>query len=88
MLNWFVVFLCGCVDFGPAVSKSSMGNLEINITAPEGVDVGASRLYVDDVFIGNVSSRMPVLQLKRGKRVVKVELEGPETVAESVHHSG
>ena len=79
-----LLFLCGCADFGPAVSKSSMGNLEINITAPEGLDVSASRLYVDDVFVGNVSSRMPVLQLKRGKRVVKVELEGAETVAETI----
>jgi hypothetical protein len=75
---------CGCADFGPAVSKTNLGNLEINLTAPEGFDPRAARLYVDEVFIGNVSSRMPVLELKRGKRVVKVELEGAETCTESI----
>jgi hypothetical protein len=79
-----LLLLCGCADFGPAVSKASMGNLEVNVVAPEGVDVRAARIYVDDLFIGNVSDRMPVLQLKRGKRVIKVELEGMEAYTESI----
>jgi hypothetical protein len=79
-----LLLLCGCADFGPAVSKTDMGNLEINLTAPEGLDARAARLYIDDVFIGNVSSRMPILQLKRGKRVVKVELEGADSYMESI----
>jgi hypothetical protein len=79
-----LLLLCGCADFGPAVSKADMGNLEINIIAPEGLDARAARIYIDDVFIGNVSSRMPILQLKRGKRVVKVELEGTDSYTESV----
>src|SRR5208283_5417822 len=64
---------CGCADFSPAISKADMGNLEVNVFVPEGLDTRAARLYVDDVFIGNISSQMPILQLKRGKRVVKVE---------------
>ena len=52
--------------------------------APEGLDVRAARLYVDDVFIGNVSTRMPILQLKRGNRTIKVDLEGAESYKESV----
>ena len=78
------MFLCGCADFGPAISKTTMGNLEVNILVPDGLDVRAARIYVDDVFIGNVSDRMPILQLKRGKRVVKVELEGAESYTESI----
>lgn len=76
--------LCGCTDLSPALSKTDMGNLEINVAAPEGLDVRGTRLYVDDVFIGNLSSRMPILQLKRGKRMIKVELEGAESYSESI----
>lgn len=76
--------LCGCADLGPFVSKSNLGNLEVNITAPEGLDSQAARIYVDDVFIGNVSARMPILHLKNGKHVVKVELEGAGTYTEGL----
>ena len=76
--------LCGCVDMGPADSKSDMGNLEINVSAAEGVDVSAAGIYVDDVFVGNVSSRLPILQLKRGKHTVRVELEGAERYQQAI----
>ena len=79
-----LLILCGCADFGPAVSKTNLGNLEINITAPEGLDSRAARIYIDEVFVGNVSSRMPILQLKKGKHVVKVELEETEPYTESI----
>jgi hypothetical protein len=79
-----LLILAGCADFGPAISKTNLGNLEINITAPEGLDPRAARIYIDEVFVGNVSSRMPVLQLKKGKHVVKVELEEAETYIESI----
>jgi hypothetical protein len=72
-------FLCGCVSTGPAISKSSMGNLEIYVTAPQGVDAMPARIYVDGVFVGNVSQDLPVLYLKRGRHVVKVELVGMKT---------
>ena len=79
-----ILLAWGCADIGPVVSKTDMGNLEINILAPEGLDARAARIYVDDVSIGNVSSRMPVLQLKRGKRAIKVELEGADSYTESI----
>jgi len=79
-----MLLLCGCAEFGPAVSKSDVGNLELNISAPEGLDVRTARIYIDGVFIGNLSNRMPVLQLKRGKRLVKLDLEGAQPYAEEI----
>jgi len=79
-----LLLMCGCVDFSPFVSKSNLGNLEVNIVAPEGLDAQTARIYVDDVFVGNVSSRMPILHLKNGKHVVKVELEGTATYTETL----
>jgi hypothetical protein len=76
--------LCGCVDVGPAVSKSDMGNLEINVSATEGMDARAAGIYVDDEFIGNISSRLPILQLKRGKHTVRAELEGAERYQQAI----
>jgi hypothetical protein len=70
------VLLSGCVATGPAISKSTTGNLEINVSAPQGMDVRSARVGVDGLFIGNVSEHMPVLFLKRGRHTVKVELEG------------
>ncbi len=67
-------------DSGPAISKSNMGDLEINVSAPKGVDKSTSRLYIDGAFIGNVSRALPVLHLRRGERTVRVELEGHRAV--------
>jgi hypothetical protein len=76
--------LCGCISTGPAISKSSMGNLEVYITAPQGVDVQLASIYVDGVFVGNVSQDLPVLYLKRGKHVVRVELAGMKTYEQEI----
>jgi hypothetical protein len=78
------VFLCGCVDMGPAISKRTFGNLEINVLAPQGVDVHFAQIFVDDVFIGNVSDEMPILFLKRGERTVRVVLSGTKTYQQSI----
>jgi hypothetical protein len=86
----FIVFLltaavlCGCVSSGPAISKSSMGNLEVYVTASQGVDVQPAAIYVDGVFVGNVSQDLPVLYLKRGKHVVRVELTGMKTYEQEI----
>jgi hypothetical protein len=66
----------GCISSGPAISKSSMGNLEVFVTAPQGVDVHPAQICVDGVFVGNVSQDLPVLYLKRGKHTITVELAG------------
>lgn len=69
------LILSGCAT-GPAISKKTSGNLEINVSAPQGMSVRLARIYVDGVFVGNVSSSMPVLFLKRGQRTIRVELAG------------
>jgi hypothetical protein len=77
----------GCAG-GPAISKKHLGNLEINITAPESIDSRTARIYVDNVYVGNVSERMPVLYLKRGKRIVRVELRGTRLYQETIEILG
>ena len=83
-LSFVTTLLSGCVATGPAISKGSMGNLEVSVTAPQGVDMRAARIYVDGVFVGNVSERLPVLYLKRGKHTVKVELAGSATYEQAI----
>jgi hypothetical protein len=72
------------VTTGPAVSKSAMGNLEVNVFPPEGMNADTARMYVDDAFVGNVSGRLPVLCLKRGKRRIRIELDGAQTYQETI----
>ncbi len=76
--------LSGCVSTGPAISKDTMGNLEVYVTAPQGVDVHPAQIYVDGIFVGNVSETLPVLYLKRGKHVVRVELAGMKTYEQGI----
>ena len=76
--------LCGCVSTGPAISKDSTGNLEINIVAPQDIPDELAKIYVDGHFIGNVSKRLPVLFLKRGLRTIRVELPGTKTYEQGI----
>ncbi len=76
--------MAGCVINGPTLSKSDMGNLEINVSAPKDFDVGQTRLYLDGVYIGNVSHKMPILHAKRGRRTVRAELDGCKTYESEV----
>jgi hypothetical protein len=81
----FIVFLVavtavgGCVCSDPAISKHTMGNLEVFVAGPQDVDVHPAQIYVDGIFVGNVSSTLPVLYLKRGKHTIRVELAGMKT---------
>lgn len=68
--------LSGCATSGPTVSKSSLGNLEINVLAIGGKMPPNADLYLDDVFIGNASQHMPVLYAKRGRHIVRVQCPG------------
>ena len=74
-----MAILTGCMATGPVISKSELGNLQINVTFPKGVSERRADLYLDDLFIGNVSPDMPVIYARRGKRTVRVEAPGCET---------
>jgi hypothetical protein len=69
------LFIGGCECTGPAISKSNVGNLQINVYGPE-QSVPRAELYLDGIFIGNSTMHMPVLQVKRGQRVIRVEAPG------------
>ena len=88
ILGLSAALFSGCAATGPAVSKGSMGNLEVSVTAAQGVDTRAARIYVDGVFVGNVSERFPVLYLKRGKHTVRVELEGAKSYEQPIEILG
>ncbi|MHC4737528.1 MAG: PEGA domain-containing protein [Planctomycetota bacterium] len=77
------VLLVGCVDTGPVISKSKMGNLELNVYGPEGKYPNAE-LYLDGIFIGNLTRHMPVIYAKRGERVVRVEATGFKPYEKSI----
>ncbi|MHC4187380.1 MAG: PEGA domain-containing protein [Planctomycetota bacterium] len=71
----FVLLISGCVYHGPAVSKSSTGNLEINVLGKD-VVYNNAELYIDGNFIGNVTKHLPVLHIKRGQREIRIEVPG------------
>ena len=79
--------IAGCAN-GPAVSKARDGNLELNISGPDDTGVKQARIYVDDVFVGNLSPMLPVLHLRKGNRIVRVELAGFKPWRQSVHILG
>ena len=87
-LSISAALLSGCVATGPAVSKGTAGNLEISVMALQGMDTRAARIHVDGVFVGNVSERLPVLYLKRGKHTVRVELEGTKSYEQVIEILG
>lgn len=76
--------LSGCISTGPAISKSRMGNLEVYVVAPDGLDVRAARISVDGIFVGNISNDLPVLYLKRGKHLITVELPGMKVYEQEI----
>lgn len=78
-----IVFFVGCIG-GPAISKKNMGNLELEIATPEGLQPRNVKIYVDGLYVGNISERLPVLYLKRGKRVIRAELPGAKPFEQSL----
>ena len=83
-----VLLLSGCMVSGPAVSKSRMGNVAINVYAPEEVDVRRAEIHIDGLYIGSATPTMPVLELKRGERVLRVEMPGFRAVEKTLHVLG
>jgi len=70
------VIVAGCVSTGPVISKSKMGNLQTNVCTSEMKPVYNANLYLDGLFVGNLTEDMPVLHVKRGERVIRVEWPG------------
>ncbi|MHC4573230.1 MAG: peptidase associated/transthyretin-like domain-containing protein [Planctomycetota bacterium] len=79
-----VLLLAGCESVGPAVSKSEMGNLQMNVYCPEGMSTATAEIYLDGLFIGNATGQLPVVHARRGKRVVRVEAAGCKPYEKSI----
>ena len=73
----------GCVSPGPAESKSDMGNLAIHIQL-DGRNHFPAEIYIDDIFIGNASPKMPILYLKKGERKIRIEARGFKTYERTI----
>lgn len=87
----FACFAClaGCVvNGGPVISKSAVGNLEIIVRHPEGGTLSAANLYIDSVFVGNVSNHKPIIYIRRGERTIRVEAQGYKTYEKKIYILG
>jgi len=86
----FACFFClaGCVNGGPVISKSAMGNLEITVRRPDGGISSAANLYIDSLFVGNVSSHKPIIYVRRGERTIRVEAQGYKTYEKKINILG
>ena len=81
-MRWFLslagicLVLSGCATSSPVVSKSRLGNLEINVHTADGESVTDADLYLDGLYVGNLTRGLPVIHAKRGDRLVRVECPG------------
>jgi hypothetical protein len=76
MLFAVCLFLSGCITTGPVISKSNLGNLEINVMTPDQQSISNAELYLDGIFVGNLTSRLPVIYAKKGERTIRVVSPG------------
>jgi hypothetical protein len=81
-------FLCvlfaGC-DAGPVVSKSNLGNLEINVLdAEQGTIIVTAEIYIDGLFIGNPTTHMPIINARSGERQIRVTAPGYKPYEKSI----
>ncbi|HCE43911.1 MAG TPA: hypothetical protein DET40_10220 [Lentisphaeria bacterium] len=81
--------LSGCVTSGPTVSKSDMGNLELNVyTHDKEIDARFADVYVDAIFLGNISPNKPILNLREGDHNIRIELKGYKSYEKKIFISG
>ena len=84
-----LLILSGCITSGPTVSKSDMGNLELNVfTQEKEIDSRFAEVYVDTIFLGNISPNKPILNLKEGVRNIRIELKGFKPYEKKIFISG
>jgi hypothetical protein len=80
-MRYFVILLgmglllSGCAS-GPVISKLHFGNLEISVSTTEGEILPNAELYLDNLFVGNFTQRLPVIHARRGERLIRVECSG------------
>lgn len=71
------ILMASCVTTSPANSKSQIGNLEINVrTEDENSESHYADIYIDGHYFGTSSVNKPILYLKEGQHVIKVQLKG------------
>ena len=70
------LLLAGCVTSGPVISKSNVGNLEINVMTSDQQSISNAELYLDGIFVGNLTTRLPVIYAKTGERTIRVVSPG------------
>ncbi len=84
-----IMFLAGCITTGPTVSKSDMGNLELNVyTQDKEINSCFAEVYVDTIFMGNISTNRPVLNLREGKHNIRIELKGHKPYEKKIFIAG
>ena len=83
------VIFSGCISStGPAISKSRMGYLAIYVHTPEGIGPRRAELYIDELYIGDMTAKKPVLYIKRGEHVVRIQLPGLKPVEKRIEVLG
>jgi len=89
LLLALVIILSGCIAAGPTVSKSDMGNLELNVyTLDKDANGCLSDVYVDTIFIGNISSNRPILNLREGEHNIRIEQKGHKIYEKKIFIAG
>lgn len=72
-------FVASCVASGPAVSKKTHGNLEVEVEwvgRGPGADEPYAEVIVDGNLLGHISKHRPVLYLRKGEHEVEVRSPG------------
>ena len=87
LLSTLAFLMFSCVSNSSFVTKSKDGNLEINLIGKT-VITQYSRVYIDNIFIGNLSSTKPTLILNKGYRKIKIVTDGYKTIEETIYIIG
>jgi len=80
--------LTGCLTTDSIVSKSRLGNLQIEVLFPDGAPTPPAGLYVDGSFVGNINPKMPVIYARRGLRTIRVEAAGYTSYEQTIQILG
>ena len=51
---------------------------------PEDIDPRRAEIYIDELYIGDITPKKPVLYIKRGENLVRIQLPGFEPVEKRI----